>query len=221
MTRPLLAKVLTDFADEFGLARPDTASLEVREQAFLDAFNAFFARDDAGFDEAMAKYRGESARRAGRAPTGQALAVPATPANAVDGPSGFDPSRERPILEWGGLRVGRNSEHCYIRLGDARALAEKRYLAKPEWGAPLAASCFVDVESGAMRLFVADYANGKRLSARHSRGTFTITYGKTPPDELAELLAIATEARRAGTGNTDPVHEGAGRDSGIAPKAAQ
>jgi hypothetical protein len=28
--------------------------------------------------------------------------------------------------------------------------------------------------------------------------------------------AIATEARRAGTGNTDPVHEGAGRDSGIA-----
>jgi hypothetical protein len=29
----------------------------------------------------------------GRAPSGQALAVPATPANAVDGPSGFDPSR--------------------------------------------------------------------------------------------------------------------------------
>jgi hypothetical protein len=29
----------------------------------------------------------------GRAPSGQALAVPATPASAVDGPSGFDPSR--------------------------------------------------------------------------------------------------------------------------------
>jgi hypothetical protein len=34
----------------------------------------------------------------GRAPSGQALAVPATPANAVDGPSGFDPSRDD-ILE--------------------------------------------------------------------------------------------------------------------------
>jgi len=33
------------------------------------------------------------AGESGRAPAGQALAVPATPANAVDGPSGFDPSR--------------------------------------------------------------------------------------------------------------------------------
>lgn len=31
---------------------------------------------------------------AGRDPSGQALAVPATPASAVDGPSGFDPSRD-------------------------------------------------------------------------------------------------------------------------------
>lgn len=36
----------------------------------------------------------------GRAPSGQALAVPATPANAVDGPSGFDPSRKLGQCLW-------------------------------------------------------------------------------------------------------------------------
>lgn len=41
---------------------------------------------------------------------GQALAVPATPANAVDGPSGFDPSRKPMIAD----RIGEKCRftHC-------------------------------------------------------------------------------------------------------------
>jgi hypothetical protein len=109
---------------------------------------------------------------------------------------------ERPILEWAGLRVGSRNEHCRICLGDARNLAQDRYFAKPEWGTPLAASCFVDQDSGALRLFVADYEMGRRLTARHSRtGSLKIAFGRTPAEERDALTAAALRARSAMEGD--------------------
>lgn len=152
----------------------------------------------------------------GRAPSGQALAASDQAASRL-APSGFDPSRvRRNILDFYGLRTRDTWERCFISLGDAEQVARHKYNAYAEWGMPLAASCWVDEDKGNLKLFVADYADGRRLIARHGRN-ITITYTHTPPLEHQELVAIATEARRAETPKSSSVYEGAGRKASPNP----
>jgi hypothetical protein len=62
-------------------------------------------------------------QRVGARPSDQALAVPATPASAVDGPAGFDPSRIAELEST--LVIIRGSLPHMLPAGVANALLER------------------------------------------------------------------------------------------------
>jgi hypothetical protein len=120
--------------------------------------------------------------RARRLDADQALAVPATPASAVDGPSGFDPSRIAKSLSDAQRR-------CVMVLGP-------EFKTPPRGHAYWASTMLYGDKLTRFRYV------GSRLNKRE--------YCLTTPG-LAVKHAIATEARRAETAKQGSVHEGAGR----------
>lgn len=75
-------------------------------------------------------------------------------------------------------RIMSEWEECIICLDDAVAMAAG-YFQPEDWGAPIAASCWTSKE-GRIRMFCADYANGRRLYARHSKRGWKVTFTTTP-----------------------------------------
>lgn len=194
-----------------------------------------------------------------RAPSGQALAVPATPASAVDGPSGFDPSRientcmrcgERnpcwfaPNEVWnyvvGGPKAaddpgGFLCPNCFILLAEAvglrgvwelrpeRVAGPRKFTRTTEQNPDrreVARACVELIRASGrpmkvVELLAALEQSGVVIFGKNRRVVLNTMLWRSP--EIIERTkagyipaAIATEARRAGTGNTDPVHEGAG-----------
>jgi hypothetical protein len=175
----------------------------------------------------------------GRAPSGQALAVPATPAGAVDGPSHFDPSRT-PIH----MRNGRVPERDVTWCG-------KKLLGQPDCGGD-GIETFHVYGSNVRTTYDEPF-----VTCRHCLDAFETSYRRTFPDgpkpiatisadnprakeilgpetmarffgpggEGAEayerfIAAIAAEAGTAETVEQGSVHEGAGREAAL-PKASQ
>lgn len=149
----------------------------------------------------------------------QALAVPATPANAVDGPSGFDPSRIMTELSalwfaYATAEGGHKDRDCHFVVEQYFSYGDEPY-----WTAYHAG--YVDDGFGIggrygrhERRFTSygaalSYCIDETLAMfrRHRRDLTT--------DTVERLTAIATEARRAETENTGSVHEGAGRETAL------
>lgn len=127
---------------------------------------------------------------AGRDPSGQALAVPATPADAVDGPSGFDPSRIDALSD---SFLRRDIETVCSRVDPTQPEADtiRRFAELVRHGAK-----FIDIS---VRRDGREY---------HFEGDWLARLFRPTPDEWQS--AIATEARRAETVQQGSVHEGAG-----------
>lgn len=75
-------------------------------------------------------------------------------------------------------RVMKTWEPCIICLDDAATVARDS-LVSDGWGAPIAASCWTS-EEGYLRMFCADFPNGRRLIRRYSSRGWKITFTATP-----------------------------------------
>lgn len=130
----------------------------------------------------------------GRDPSGQALAVPATPANAVDGPAGFDPSRVRVTAAdyngatWDGCPFSHIPKwlESALRLGAVQVVADDRDYA----------------------LWSVETSSGPQIA--EPGDDIVCQDGHLGVQKDSYLAAIATEARRAETLKDGSVHEGAG-----------
>lgn len=76
--------------------------------------------------------------------------------------------------------------YCIVHLDDARDVA-RRYCAPAEWGKPIAASAWAnDDDDGRIRMFCADFANGRRQIVRIAKsGRWKMTTQRTPERALA------------------------------------
>lgn len=117
----------------------------------------------------------------------QAFAVPATPANAVDGPSGFDPSRV-PTL------YGASAESYGVAVWVGRMQAMKSHLR--------IIADHLPCDTGMERWLHNQIRAAQAEASGYIRDCCPL-FGDA-------LDAIATEARRAETEDTGSVHEGAG-----------
>ena len=164
--------------------------------------------------------------KVGARPSEQALAVPATPAVAVDGPSGFDPSRVFVIM----CSTGEYSDRSEWPIGyvrDERVAQRLVQLASEEWASgqvlhpqPEYPDDGLPWEEVTEELAeVADAAWKSECEKRDAALRETLT---VDPDAVAnckydepfyflhEVAAIATEAGTAATAKQGAVHEGAG-----------